>query len=71
MIVSSDSVKTVISLEKVIYIDASAIEMLTEAKHMLKENNKTLIIHTPNDKIAKFMAKTGLVDDYKPVDYEE
>lgn len=70
MIISSNSVKTVISLEKVIYIDASAIEMLTETKHMLKDNNKTLIIHTPNDKIAKFMSKTGLVDDYKPFDLE-
>lgn len=71
MILSSESVKTVISLENVVYIDASAIEMLTEAKHNLSENKKVLIIHTPNPKIAKIMAKTDILDDYTPTVYEE
>ncbi len=71
MILTSDSVKTVISLENVVYIDTSAIEMLTEAKHTLSENDKTLIIHTPSDKIAKLMSKTDLICEYTPVNYEE
>lgn len=70
MILSSESTKTVISLENVVYIDASAIEMLTKAKHMMEENRKSLIIHTPNEKIAKFMSKTGLIDEYKPFSFE-
>ncbi len=70
LIVSSNSTKTVISLENVIYIDASAIEMLTEAKHMLSENKKALIIHTPSDKIAEFMSKTDLIDEYTPFEIE-
>ena len=70
LILSSDSVKTIISLENVSYIDASAIEMLTEAKHVLSENKKELIIHTPNSKIEKFMAKTGLVDEYTSFGFE-
>ena len=45
--------------------------MLTEAKHLLKENGKTLIIHTPSPQIEKIMAKTDIVDDYTPVTYEE
>lgn len=71
MILNSGSVKTVISLENVTYIDTSAIEMLQEAKDTLNENNKTLIIHTPNAKIEKLMQKTGLIEEYTPVVYED
>ncbi|MBO5356385.1 MAG: SulP family inorganic anion transporter [Clostridia bacterium] len=71
MILSSNSVKTIISLENVVYIDTSAIEMLTEAKHTLEENQKALIIHTPNAKIEKLMQKTMLISDYAHVSYEE
>ena len=71
MILSSESTKTIISLENVIYIDTSAIEMLTEAREALEENRKSLIIHTPNEKIASLMDKTGLIQEYKPVEYEE
>ena len=67
MIISSNSQKTIISLENVVYIDTSAIEMLTEAKEMLKENKKELIIHTPSDKISAVMQRTGLLDKYEPV----
>ena len=44
--------------------------MLTEAKHTLSENKKVLIIHTPNEKIAKFMEKTKLLDEYNPISIE-
>ena len=71
LILSGNAPKTIISLENVIYIDASAIEMLTEAKHMLSESGKTLIIHTPSDKITKFMSKTDLIDEYTPFNTEE
>lgn len=71
MILASDSVKTVISLENVAYIDTSAIEMLQEASETLKEKNKALIIHTPSNKIAKLMKKTGLIEEYTPAYYEE
>ena len=70
MILSGDSSKTVISLENVIYIDASAIEMLTEVKEQFTEENKALIIHTPNAKIEKIMQKTGLLSDYNQISYE-
>ena len=70
-ILSTETTNTLLSLENIIYIDASGIEMLTEAKHLLKENGKTLIIHTPSPQIEKIMAKTDIVDDYTPVTYEE
>lgn len=70
IILATTSPKVIISLEKVTYIDASAVEMLTEAKHTLSENKKVLIIHTPNEKIAKFMAKTKLLDEYNPISIE-
>jgi SulP family sulfate permease len=71
VILSTETTNTLLSLENVIYIDASGIEMLTEAKKLLEENGKTLIIHTPSHQIEKIMAKTGIVDDYTPVTYEE
>ncbi len=71
VILSTETTNTLLSLENVVYIDASGIEMLTETKKLLEENGKTLIIHTPSRHIEKIMAKSGIVDDYTPVTYEE
>ncbi len=70
-VLSSDSSKITLSLENVVYIDATGVEVLTELKRMFKENGKTLIIHTPNSKISRFIAKTDLLDDYTPSAFEE
>ena len=52
-----------LSLENVICIDTSGIEMLTELKHTLNSQGKELIIHTPNAKIADLMQKTGICEE--------
>ena len=71
MILSTNAPKAVISLENVVYIDTSAIEMLHEASKTLAEGGKALIIHTPSDKVAGVMSKTGLIKEYTPICSEE
>jgi len=71
MILSTNVPKAVISLKNVVYIDTSAIEMLHEASKTLAEGGKALIIHTPSDKVAGVMSKTGLIKEYTPICSEE
>ncbi len=65
ILAKGDAEKILLSLENVICIDTSGIEMLTEAKHTLSEQGKTLIIHTPNDKIAGLIKKSQLCEAQK------